>query len=92
LAAAWICAAGLLVIGSTPGAAAMGDGIGLGNGRDQQGAGEKEQKSGCWARGKWYREGAIIDLQALKGVHSLSVTPVLFACKNGTWVSAPSGK
>lgn len=57
-----------------------------------QSGGENGHSEGCWARGVWYPEGAIIDLKALKGVQSLSVTPVLFVCRDGTWVSVSAEK
>jgi hypothetical protein len=40
----------------------------------------------------WYPEGAVIDLKALKGVQSLSVTPVLFVCRDGAWVGVSAEK
>ncbi|MDP2621195.1 MAG: hypothetical protein Q8P46_13660 [Hyphomicrobiales bacterium] len=56
-------------------------------GEERQAAGKNEHPDGCWAGGAWYPEGAIIDLKTLTGVQSLSVTPVIFSCKNGVWVS-----
>jgi hypothetical protein len=59
------------------------------NGKD---AGENGHSDGCWARGVRYPEGAVIDLKVLKGVQSLSVTPVLFVCRDGVWVSVSAEK
>jgi hypothetical protein len=59
------------------------------NGKD---AGENGHSDGCRARGAWYPEGAVIDLKALKGVQSLSVTPVLFVCRDGAWVGVSAEK
>jgi hypothetical protein len=56
-------------------------------GEERQEAGKKEHSAGCLAGSAWYPEGAVIDLKTLKGVQSLSVTPVLFVCKDGVWVS-----
>lgn len=59
-----------------------------GTGGDHRREASDKRKPGCHARNRWYPEGAIIDLQQLKGVQSLSVTPVLFVCRNGRWINA----
>ena len=61
-------------------------------GQNKKDAGETGHSGGCRARGVRYPQGAVIDLKALKGVQSLSVTPVLFVCRDGVWVSVSAEK
>lgn len=82
---ALICAAALLLPFAAGPAAAAEEQQGAGN--EPQAVIENAGSGGCQARGTLYPQGAIIDLKALKGIQSLSVTPVLFACEDGVWIS-----
>ena len=100
MALAAICTGLLAPLGPMAGEAAttLGNGrqapvnTGILAGQNRPDTGESGQSAGCWARGVWYAEGAVIDLKALKGVQSLSVTPVHFVCRDGAWVSVSAEK
>ena len=82
----------LLIIVLASGVAATGCDTAIATDDAHRADGNGSRAGGCMAGSKHYPEGAVIDLQVLKGIQSLSVTPALYQCRNGQWVNVPSGK